>query len=1729
MTSPNERQPDKSAQQAEADLRESEARHRLLLDSWAQAVWETNSEGEVVTDSPTWRAYTGQTLEEWLGYGWLDAIHPDDRDYAERQWREAIAARSLVDAEFRLRSPDGGYRWTNVRAAPVLDADGNIEKWAGMNIDIDDRKRAEAAVREVDQRYRHFFDATNVALVILEFEFDEAGNPTDFRHVHINPALEGISGFKREQILGRLVTEMASPEEAREWIDFYAPVLTSGNPAVLERFSPTMNRWIKVSAARFGPRQVAAVFENTTAQKSAEEALRASEERQAFLLQLSDALSSLTEPAEIQAEATRRLAERLNAGWCYFNEFDERGTHATVLSDFHRDDLPSMVGVHDLSGERAFLNLVRSAAVLDMPDLQESELFTERAKSTYGEIGLVSALGAPILHEGRLAAVLLVADVSVRRWRDGDVELLRGAAERTWTALQRARTERAVRENEERQAFLLRVSDAFRPLTDPAEVKTKAMELLAEQLDAMRASYFEFEEDEDHFHVTERSERGAPPIPERMRMSDFSPAMHRLFKSGGTLSIEDATVPGEFVPDPAAYAAIGVQALAGVGLLRGGRLVACIGVHSRTPRQWSPAELRYLGEVAERTWSAVEQARSESALRDREERLTAELEASARLQRLSAELIPAQDVRGLYGKLLEAATVTMHAQAATMQVYDKEAEVLRLLAHQGLTTESVESWAVIDASSNTACGPALRDNRRAIIADVDAQNWPEENLQPYRASGMQSAQSTPLISRNGRMLGMISTLWAEPHEPAETELRHFDILARQAADLIERMQADEALLESEERQAFLLKLNDALRPIADEREIVDLAVAMLAQELDADRAYVPVFTLEDDRAEIISQISRPGVKPHPTTARLSDYPSLLKQMSEKTLVIRDAGAEPGLSDADRQALAGVETAALIGAALRYGPGRPIWMLVAASTTPRQWSHQQIQLVEEVAERTWSAVEQSRAEAALRESEEKYRTLFETIDGGYALTDNVRDDAGRVVDLFGVDFNRSYTQHSGLPPFAGRRASEVITVEPEWLRQFEEVTRTGVPARYENYIAERDRWVSTHYSLVGDLGSDRVAVVFEDITERKRAERALRESEERQAFLLTLSDAIRTIADPVEIQTVALRLLAEHMSLSRAAYSEILPDQDRARRVATFDRDLPPVPTDVRISDFSAAQLDCYLQGQPFVVTDTETDDRVAATREACRAIQVRAWVGVPIVKQGELLSVLGIEKMEPYPWTDAEVGLVQEVTERTWAAAERGRIETTLRESEEQLRLIVESARDYAIFTTDADDVIDNWLPGAESVFGWSKEEAEGQSGAILFTPDDRQEGEPEREIETARSDGKADDVRWHLRKDGSLVFIEGQVVPLRGSTGEVHGFLKIGQDVTDRRMAENALRESEEQLRQFGEASQDILWRRDADTLQWNYLTPAFEEIYGLGREEALAGDNYKSWVDLILPEDRARAEDSIARVRQGEHVAFEYRIRRPSDGQIRWLLDTDFPIRDDSGRVAQIGGGGTDITERKRNEERQKMLLAELQHRVRNIMAMLRSIVRRTSMSKDDLEDFVQHLQGRIDAMARTQALLTSAVGRSVDLELILREELVAQAADDARYSISGPTVLLSPHAAEVLTLALHELATNSIKYGALGEPHGHIRIDWEQATAAGADALRLTWSETGLTIGDTDPLPGFGTELITRRIPYELGGRSEMHFTETGMTATIEFPLKEGMSILQTDAALDWETVK
>jgi two-component system CheB/CheR fusion protein len=287
-------------------------------------------------------------------------------------------------------------------------------------------------------------------------------------------------------------------------------------------------------------------------------------------------------------------------------------------------------------------------------------------------------------------------------------------------------------------------------------------------------------------------------------------------------------------------------------------------------------------------------------------------------------------------------------------------------------------------------------------------------------------------------------------------------------------------------------------------------------------------------------------------------------------------------------------------------------------------------------------------------------------------------------------------------------------------------------------------------------------------------------------------------------------------------------------------------------------------------------------------------------------------------------------------------------------------------------------------------------------------------------------------------------------------GLVEFVLDVTQQHEAREALRESEERLRRFGEASSDVLWIRHAETLQWEYLSPAFEAIYGVSREAALTGDTLRRWTELILPEDCEHALGHIQRVRNGERVGFEYRIVRPVNGEVRWVRNTDFPLLDESGRVGRIGGVGRDITEEKETAERMQVMVVELQHRTRNLIAVVRSIASQTMAQTGPTGAFQDEFFDRLAALSRVQGLLSRSDEEPITLDALIRTELEALGAMDGaadRVRLEGPNVRLRNTIVQTLALALHELATNARKYGALSNGDGQLGVTWSVRDADGA----------------------------------------------------------------------------
>jgi two-component system CheB/CheR fusion protein len=238
------------------------------------------------------------------------------------------------------------------------------------------------------------------------------------------------------------------------------------------------------------------------------------------------------------------------------------------------------------------------------------------------------------------------------------------------------------------------------------------------------------------------------------------------------------------------------------------------------------------------------------------------------------------------------------------------------------------------------------------------------------------------------------------------------------------------------------------------------------------------------------------------------------------------------------------------------------------------------------------------------------------------------------------------------------------------------------------------------------------------------------------------------------------------------------------------------------------------------------------------------------------------------------------------------------------------------------------------------------------------------------------------------------------------------------------------------------------------------------------------------------------------------ERELTAPESGS-RYIVRM-LPYRSIDNFIAGVVITFIDVTAIMRAEERQRLLLTELQHRVRNTLGVVRSIVRRSAENSSTVEDYAAHLDGRLNAFARTQSLVVRDPESGVDLEYLVVEELHAyNAREGERVDVSGPTVRLQPKAAETIALAIHELATNAIKYGALSEPSGRIEIVWRIESADPVE-LVFEWRENGGPSVAPPQRKGFGTELLERTLAFELNGRTTLTFSPSGVHCRIVVPL-------------------
>jgi PAS domain S-box-containing protein len=727
---------------------------------------------------------------------------------------------------------------------------------AAMNAQLLDLN---AALRASEERLEAVVEsATDSAIIEMDF---------DGRITGWSPGAERLLGWTAAEAIGQDGAMIWTPEDR-------AADQAAGERRVAdETGSVAADRWhLKRDGTRFWgsghltplrngrPRGYLKVLRDRTPERRAEEAIRASEARCRAL-----------------ATAGTSMVYRMSADWRLMIQLDGRNILA---------DTPEPI---EGWAERYILPADRPSVWAAIEDaIRTRSLFTleHRVRLADGSVGWVFSRAVPILGP----------DGEIVEWFGAGTDVT------------------ARREAEDRQAFLLRLADALRPLADPVEVQRTATRLLADHLGVVRAAYFEMEPDEDRFAQATGHEDDAVRLPARMRMSDYGPDIVASYRSGRPVAAADIEADPRFRAHRDAYRAIGVRAWAGVPLVKDGRLAVILGVHSPVARRWTTSELQLLEEVAQRSWAAVELAR----------------------------------------------------------------------------------------------------------------------------------------------------------------------LRRRTADL----------------DAFLLRFSEAVRGRADPQAVAATACRLVAEELGAERAYWAEVDWATRDYVIGAAFHRPGVPVVAGRFALDDWePFTSLQLAGRPSVVDDTQADARVPPAMREGFARIAVGADLAAPV-IADGRLRCVLAVNQRQPRRWTPEEVALVQAIAGRCWVEVERARAEAATRESEARYRALFESMDEAYAVVEVLRDADGAWNDFRFLQANPAFVAHTSMPYPVGRTASELLgTPNPRWTQLYGQALDTGLPLRVQEAEPTLGRVFDLNiFSL--DRARNRVAVLFTDITQRVHAEAALRESEAR---------------------------------------------------------------------------------------------------------------------------------------------------------------------------------------------------------------------------------------------------------------------------------------------------------------------------------------------------------------------------------------------------------------------------------------------------------------------------------------------------------------------------------------------------------------------------------------------------------------------------------------------------------
>jgi PAS domain S-box-containing protein len=570
-----------------------------------------------------------------------------------------------------------------------------------------------------------------------------------------------------------------------------------------------------------------------------------------------------------------------------------------------------------------------------------------------------------------------------------------------------------------------------------------------------------------------------------------------------------------------------------------------------------------------------------------------------------------------------------------------------------------------------------------------------------------------------------------------------------------------------------------------------------------------------------------------------------------------------------------------------------------------------------------AGELQRAQAALRESEQRLRAVLlqipaaifivEAPDGRVTfksqLVDEVLGEPDADMETAKATL-RGWALHKDGSPYdlseyPSRRAlfdGETVRAEPMTF------------SRGDGRLINLEMYAGPVHSETGEIVAS-VAVAM-DVTERRAAEA-------RQAFLFSLQDALRALSEPAEILATAATLLGRHLGATRIGYSEIQPDDETVLVTNGYVDGAPPVNGLFQLATFGPHHEREMRAGRTLIYEDVQADDRGA--REFGLELGTRAHVSTPLIRDGRFTGSLYVTHYKPYTWTPADIVLIEDVAARIWDAAERGRAEAQLRESEERLRLALETS---GLGSWEYDAISRKTIRSArhDAIFGYA-------TPIIDWSHERFKEHIPESDRElveagfrAALDQGKEWDVECRMiRSDASAGWLRIRARPHYGNDGQVIKLFGTVADITERKLAEEAVIQTATKFETFAQTMPSMVWTSLPDG-QIDWFNARVCEYSGIAEAEMKPD----GWAP-VHPDDVDRAtRDWRQALASGEAYDSEYRIRR-HDGVFRWHITRAIPIRGADGAISLWIGTSADIQDQKSSEQALADLNATLEEQVR------------------------------------------------------------------------------------------------------------------------------------------------------------------------------------------------------